>query len=156
MPNSTTATEVVGFKVVKVESTTTRRGRNVPSFRSSSLKSSKGVTEYRPDTMNPQKIYTGPAIPNTPILAFTSAADALAWAAENPGSQVFKLHGYARLTIPVTQVLDLKVGWTDQAQAFWSAYVMGGDVSRFNTVEAPKGTVAIFGVVSIGDRVTRA
>jgi len=150
--------EINAFKVVNTSAKTVRRGRETVDFiRSSSLNTSKAVTDYKPETANPQTIYTSMAVENTPCLAFATAADALRWAAgEGPGRQVYALHGYARLVIPVHRVLNLKAGWADQAQAFWSAYVMGGNLSRFDTVAAPAGTIAIFGIVSLGQRVLRA
>lgn len=148
-----------GWKVLNAGTHAGTRGRVAEGLRSSSLNTSKGVTEYKPETQNPQTIYTGPAIENTPILAFDNLDAAVAWVrqnrAERPDYQgkVFAIHGLARLVIPVTKVLHLSVGWADKAQAFWNAYVMGGNLSRFELDDAPAHTVAVFGIVSLGQEV---
>lgn len=152
--------EFNGWKVVSIGAHQATRGRGTVNFvRSSSLNVSKGTTDYKPQTANPQHIYTGPAIENTPILCFDDLKAALAWVGENKAQRpdyqgaVYTVHALARLLLPVTKVLDLKLGWADKAQAFWQAYVMGGNINRFETVAAPAHTIGVFGIVALGDRV---
>lgn len=154
MPSS--IQEINAFKVVSTDThTLPNHGGTINSVRSALLNSSKGVTVYKPATPNPQRFYTSPALENTPVIAFDDAAAALAFAAEKSGREVWTLHAYARLVVPVTTVLRLKLGWDEQAKAFWNAYVFGGDLSGFDTTDAPEHSIGIFGVVSLGKRIIR-
>lgn len=149
---------VDAFKVVRNDPVDRRAG-TVTGIRSALLAASgKGVTEYKPATINPQRLYTYPAIEGTPVIAFETLAAARAFVAESSsdnghGYSIYRLHGLARLILPVTTVLQLTSGWADRAKAFWTAYVMGENLSNYATQAAPAGSIAIFGMVSLGDKV---
>ena len=98
-------------------------------------------------------VYVGHPNPNLPVILYDNLPDALAFQGGRTNLRVYQVKAYGEV-VPVTRVLDIQEpGWFDQAEAFWAAVKNGQPLDGFKTRAAPHGTVALFGVVHLHERV---
>lgn len=144
------------FKVVSTKGAKSGYGRSSYSgpAKSALLNNSPHTISYGPATPNgsPAQYFVAPRTNGTPILMFAELPQAQLFAKKDSSFQTFRAEVYGEV-VAVTNVLKLNLGWSEHAIAFWEAVLKGEKYVGWKTRSAPAGTLALFGVMRLLERI---